>query len=223
MENNRAIAVARCADSPRVLIVDGDTDKARHLADALRAAQSPLNSAGRSGFREPSRISSNSNIFCSATLRINSRPRAMELVIADGCRIRRRVHPSRWENSFGVGGYSRSPVEQMLPVRMEHNDRQELPTVALMIVLDRSGSMTAMVAGQTKMALANQGAALALNVLSPRDDFGVLAVDTRAHVLALLARHGAKEPIAQKVLSVTAGGRGIYVYTSLAGFAAGDA
>src|SRR6185369_12337053 len=67
------------------------------------------------------------------------------------------------ENSFGVGGYFRTPVEQMLPVRMEHNDRQELPTVALLIVLDRSGSMTAQVAGQTKMALADQGAALALN------------------------------------------------------------
>jgi Ca-activated chloride channel homolog len=85
-----------------------------------------------------------------------------------------------------------------------------------LIVLDRSGSMTAQVAGQTKMSLANQGAALALNVLSSRDYFGVFAVDTRTHVIAPLARHGAKEPIAQKILAVTAGGGGIYIYTSLA-------
>jgi uncharacterized membrane protein len=120
------------------------------------------------------------------------------------------------ENSFGVGGYFRSPIEQMLPVRMEHNDREELPTVALLVVLDRSGSMSAQVGGLTKIALADQGAAMALNVLSPRDYFGVLAVDTRAHVVAPLARHGAKEPIVQKILAITAGGGGIYIYTSLA-------
>ena len=34
------------------------------------------------------------------------------------------------ENSYGVGGYYRTPIEQMLPVRMEHEDRQETPSVA---------------------------------------------------------------------------------------------
>ena len=120
------------------------------------------------------------------------------------------------ENSFDVGGYFRTPIEQMLPVRMEHNDREELPTVALMIVLDRSGSMSAQAGGQTKIALADQGAALALGVLGARDYFGVLAVDTRAHVVAPLERHGAKEPIVQRILAITAGGGGIYIYTGLA-------
>ena len=53
--------------------------------------------------------------------------------------------------------------------------------------------MTAQAGGQTKISLADQGAALALNVLGARDYFGVLAVDTRAHVIAPLERHGAKE------------------------------
>jgi uncharacterized membrane protein len=120
------------------------------------------------------------------------------------------------ENSFGVGGYFRTPVEQMLPVRMEHEDRQDIPSVALLLVLDRSGSMSASVRGQTKMALANQGAALALGVLQPRDYFGVLAVDTRAHTVAPLQQHPTKGPTEQKILSVTPGGGGIYIYTSLA-------
>jgi Ca-activated chloride channel homolog len=90
-----------------------------------------------------------------------------------------------------------------------------LPSVALLIVLDRSGSMTALVQGQTKMSLANQGAVFALNVLQPKDYFGVLAVDVRAHTVAPLAQHGSKEPVAQKIMTVTAGGGGIYIYTSL--------
>ena len=98
---------------------------------------------------------------------------------------------------------------------MEHQDRQDIPRVALLIVLDRSGSMTALVQGQTKMALANQGAVFALNVLQPKDYFGVLAVDVRAHTFAPVAQHPSKDTIAQKVMSITAGGGGIYIYTSL--------
>jgi Ca-activated chloride channel homolog len=217
IENNRGSAVASMRGQPRVLIVDGDMEKARPLADALRAERITVDLRGPSGAPRTLTDLQQFDLFLLSDLSALTLGREpMEL-------YRRWVQDFGGgfmllggENSYGVGGYSRTPVEQMLPVRMEHNDRQELPTVALMIVLDRSGSMTAMVAGQTKMALANQGAALALNVLSPRDYFGVLAVDTRAHVVAPLARHGAKEPIAQKVLSVTAGGGGIYVYTSLA-------
>ena len=69
-----------------------------------------------------------------------------------------------------------------------------------------SGSMTAQVAGQTKISLANQGAVLAMNVLQPRDFFGVTAVDTRPHVVAPLAQVASKGSIEQKILSITAGG-----------------
>ena len=115
------------------------------------------------------------------------------------------------ENSFGVGGYYRTPIEQMLPVRMEHEDRLDTPSVALLVVLDRSGSMSAQVAGQTKMSLADQGAVFAMNVLQPRDYFGVTAVDTRPHVVAPLAQISSKTGIEQKILSITAGGGGIYI------------
>lgn len=216
-ENNRASAVASLRGQPRVLIVDGDSDKARPLADALRNARISVDL--RDGRGAPKSIDELQQF----DLFILSDLSALGLARGQMDLYRRWVQDFGGgflmlggESSFGVGGYFRSPIEQMLPVRMEHSDRQELPTVALLVVLDRSGSMTAQVAGQTKMSLANQGAALALNVLGPRDYFGVLAVDTRAHVVAALSRHGAKEPVAQKILSITAGGGGIYIYTSLA-------
>ncbi len=217
LENNRASAVASLRGQPRVLLVDGDAEKARPLASALQTERIQVDLRGANGMPRTLEDLQQFDLFLLSDLSALTLSREqMEL-------YRRWVQDFGGgfmllggENSFGVGGYSRTPIEQMLPVRMEHNDRQELPTVALLIVLDRSGSMTAQVAGQTKMALADQGAALALNVLSPRDYFGVFAVDTRVHVVAPLARHGAKEPIAQKILSITAGGGGIYVYTSLA-------
>ncbi len=217
LENNRATAVASMRGQPRVLLVDGDMEKARPLAEALRGERMTVDLRGPNGAPRNLADLQQFDLFILSDLSALTLGREpMEL-------YRRWVQDFGGgflllggENSFGVGGYFRTPVEEMLPVRMEHNDRQELPTVALLVVLDRSGSMTALVAGQTKMALANQGAALALGVLSARDYFGVLAVDTRAHVIAPLARQTAKEPVIQKILAITAGGGGIYVYTSLA-------
>ncbi len=217
LENNRASAVASLRGLPRVLLVDGDELKARPLASALRNSRIACELRGAAGLPRTLEDLQQFDLFMLSDVGALSLGRErMEL-------YRRWVQDFGGgfvllggENSFGVGGYFRTPIEQMLPVRMEHNDREELPTVALMIVLDRSGSMTAQAGGQTKISLADQGAAMALGVLSPRDYFGVLAVDTRAHVVAPLERHGAKEPIVQRILAITAGGGGIYVYTGLA-------
>ena len=217
LENNRASAVAAMRGQPRVLLVDGDEQKARPLANALRNARIAVELRGAAGLPRTLEDLQQFDLFLLSDIGALALGREqMDL-------YRRWVQDFGGgflllggENSFGVGGYFHTPIEQMLPVRMEHNDREELPTVALMIVLDRSGSMSAQAGGQTKIALADQGAALALGVLGARDYFGVLAVDTRAHVVAPLERHGAKEPIVQRILAITAGGGGIYIYTGLA-------
>ncbi len=217
IENNRAQATATLRGQPRVLIVDPDEAKIRPLADALRREKIQAETRASNGLPRTLEDLQQFDLLALSDISALAVPREqMEL-------IRRWVQDFGGgfvmlggESSFGVGGYYRTPIEQMLPVRMEHQDRQDVPSVALLIVLDRSGSMTALVQGQTKMSLANQGAVFALNVLQPRDYFGVLAVDVRSHTVAPLAQHGNKEPIAQKIMTVTAGGGGIYVYTSLA-------
>jgi Ca-activated chloride channel family protein len=215
-QNNRSQAIATLRGEPSVLIIESDESKARPLAETLR--------------REKIRVQTRSPLGLPSSL---EELQAIDLLILSDVsslslgRERMELY-RRWvqnfgggflmlggENSFGVGGYFRTPIEQLLPVRMEHESRQDIPSVALLLVLDRSGSMSATVQGQTKMSLANQGAALALGVLQPRDYFGVLAVDTRAHTVAPLQQHSSKGATEQKILSVTAGGGGIYIYTSL--------
>jgi uncharacterized membrane protein len=121
------------------------------------------------------------------------------------------------EHTFGPGGYHRTVIEDALPVEMDVSQKKVLPSGALLVVLDSSGSMSAEVAGRTKISLADRGALLALRTLGPQDYFGVVAVDTQPHVVLPLAQHGsATEDITKKILSVTAGGGGIYIYTSLA-------
>ena len=216
VENNRAQATASLRGQPRVLIVDGDETKIRPLAEALRGEKMQVETRGALGLPKTLEDLQQFDLLAlSDVSALHMGREQMEL-------YRRWVQDFGGgflmiggENSYGVGGYFRTPVEQMLPVRMEHEDRLDTPSVALLVVLDRSGSMTAQVQGQTKMSLANQGAVLALNVLQPKDYFGVLAVDVRSHTVVPLAQHATRSSEEQKILSVTAGGGGIYIYTSL--------
>ena len=45
--------------------------------------------------------------------------------------------------SYGAGGYTDTPLEETLPVDMGVRDRQKQPDVALVVVIDKSGSMDA--------------------------------------------------------------------------------
>ena len=120
------------------------------------------------------------------------------------------------KNSYGTGGYYQSPLEPSLPVSLELRSEHRKLSLALMIVLDRSGSMAAPVRGdRTKMDLANIAAAGCLDLLSPMDEFGLLAVDTQPHVVVPLEPLTDKGKWRDKILRVESMGGGIYVYEGL--------
>lgn len=216
-ENNRAQAAVSIRGEPRVLIVETDEAKAAPLAEALRAGHIAVETRAARGAPAGMEDLQQFDLLILSDVSALALSRAQMDLFQGWVRdFGGGFAMLGGENSFGVGGYFKTPVEQMLPVRMEHDDREETPTVAMLIVLDRSGSMAAQVSGQTKIALADQGAAYALDVLQPRDLFGVMAVDTRIHNVAPLGRVEDKAATGQKILSITSAGGGIYIYTSLA-------
>jgi Mg-chelatase subunit ChlD len=119
-------------------------------------------------------------------------------------------------NSYAPGGYYRSPLEPILPVSMELRQEHRKLALAIVVVLDRSGSMSVPVAGgRQKMDLANLGTAAVLDLLGPGDEFGVIAVDTEPHTIADLAPVTKKERVRNDVLSIRSMGGGIYIYVAL--------
>jgi len=120
-------------------------------------------------------------------------------------------------SSFADGGYYLSALDDILPVTMMRKDEYIRPRVAMCIVLDRSGSMTAPVGGgRTKIDLANRASAEAIGLLQPQDDIAVLAVDSASHPIVGLTKIGsARAAIKNKVLKIESMGGGIYVYTGL--------
>ena len=82
------------------------------------------------------------------------------------------------DNSFALGGYFDTPLEKILPVNMEMKGKKEIPKMSLMLVIDKSGSMTAGSDGINKMEMAKEAAIRSLKSLRKgKDEIGVLTFD----------------------------------------------
>jgi uncharacterized membrane protein len=113
--------------------------------------------------------------------------------------------------SFGEGGYRKSPVEDVLPVSLEIREEQRRAAVAMSIIMDCSCSMGVQVPdGRTKMELAAEGVVGALQLLNDRDEASVAMVDTETHTIFGLSPVADGLPLG-KVASGFSGGGGIYV------------
>ena len=81
------------------------------------------------------------------------------------------------DESYALGEYRGSALENMLPVTIDVKNKMELPTTALVLAIDKSGSMMDSSYGVTRLQLAREAACAALEVLNERDQAGVIAFD----------------------------------------------
>lgn len=111
-------------------------------------------------------------------------------------------------DSFGAGGYMGSPLEPILPVRLDLPDRLVMPTAAVVMVIDNSGSMDRTIGGsiRTQQDVANEGAAAAIRTLDQGDLLGVITFNSRYHNLIPLERNRDPKAAVQSVLSISPGG-----------------
>jgi uncharacterized membrane protein len=120
------------------------------------------------------------------------------------------------QKSYGPGGYFKSPLERIMPVSMEMRREHRKMSLAIVVAMDRSGSMSAPAGGgRIKMDLADLGAVQVLDLLSPMDEFGVFAVDTEPHLIVPLDTVEKNLGLRGNILAIGSQGGGIVVCQAL--------
>jgi Ca-activated chloride channel homolog len=207
-ENNRAIGTLVVRGRPQVLLAEKDRTQAQALAAALRsqhvdvtvveADKIPKDMAGLQKY-DGLILSNVSSLKMTKKQMENIRDYVREqgggLIMLGG------------EESFGLGGYYRTPIEEALPVTMEVKQKIEIPSLAVVLSIDRSGSM-AMTTDEkvTKLDIAKEAAHLVVDLLDERNEVGVMSWDTEFIWDSPLKPAKDKQSIHHAIATIKAGG-----------------
>jgi uncharacterized membrane protein len=118
-------------------------------------------------------------------------------------------------DSYGVGGYYQTPLEETLPLEMQLKDQQRIPRLTIIYVIDRSGSMEmASPSGVTLLELAKEAARRSINFLFERDRAGVLSFDSNPQWLVPIQYVANRAAIIQQIGALRPGG-GTDIYAAV--------
>ena len=112
------------------------------------------------------------------------------------------------EDSFALGGYRNTVLETVLPVDMQPRSINEIPSMAMVMVIDHSGSMIseAMDYGVSNLDIAIKAATVAVDNLRDSDYVGVLTFDDRYEWQVELTEADDKTAIKDKIMHISEGG-----------------
>ncbi len=215
-EDNRGGWFVRVRGPASVLLMEGDAGASAPLAEALRHGGMRVVEAGPFGF--PTDLA---GLAAYDLVVLSDVPaRALSTEQMEWLRTYvRDLGGGLWllggDRSLGPGGYARTPVEEISPVSFDLRQERRRASLAEVISIDYSGSMTAVVGGYTKIRLANEAAARSALLLGESDLLGVAHVDTSTRWTMPLGAVDNLEPVLRRIRAVAAGGGGIIVPTAL--------
>lgn len=206
-ENNEALSIVDVRGKPLWLYVEGEEGESRFLAGAMEREGIRLDVRSPEGLPDSlQQLAGYDGIILSdipahriGETRMSAIRDYVEnlgggFVMAGGM------------NSFGVGGYYRTPIEEILPVKLKAPDQEEMQSSGLALVIDRSGSM----AGQ-KIEICKSAAIATAELLSTDDYIGIYAFDSQVHEIVPMTKVTSTSAIANQIsLLGSGGGTNIY-------------
>lgn len=208
--NNQLSAVVEVKGRPRLLFLHRDPKELRAIARALKEQDFDVDVRGVNGLPEsiPEMLAFDAIVLADVA--------ATELSVRQMQDLQRYVADfggglvmTGSENSFGLGGYYKTPVEEVLPLVSRFEKEKEKPSLAMVLVIDKSGSMQG-----APIELARQAAKATVELLGPRDRIAVIGFDGGAQVVCEMRSAGDQSMIHSAIDSLEAGG-GTNVYPAM--------
>jgi Mg-chelatase subunit ChlD len=195
-QNNLASGFVVVYGPPRVLIVAGEAGEVDALRRALASTGAEVDVVAPAMLPSELAILSGYDAVVLAGMPAEELPDdAMEALPVYVRELGRGLVMLGGEQGYGAGGYLRTPLEAALPVDMDVRSRTKEPNVALVLAVDKSGSMgrchcddpdalpgeyERVETGLPKVDIAKDAIVKASNVLGPLDYLGVVAFDENA-------------------------------------------
>ena len=209
VQNNEASAFTIVHGPPNILIVEGQPGEGENIASALQSAE--MNLTRLPPAQTPNTLTdlAKYDAVLLANVPADALPEgAMEALPVYVRDLGRGLVMIGGPESFGAGGYLRTPLEEAMPVDMDVRDKELEANLALVLAVDKSGSMgrchcdnpdlnqtyTRQEVGQPKVDIAKEAIMRAASALGKQDFLGVVAFDSQPRwVLELTRSH---DPVA---------------------------
>ncbi|MCA9068773.1 MAG: VWA domain-containing protein [Planctomycetaceae bacterium] len=210
LDNNEARGLVFAAGKPSVLVIDQQPEQADSFRWALQEQDLQVEVRPPQGL--PTELAELQKYDC--LILSNIPATAMTLNQMDI--IRTYVEDlgggfimTGGDQAFGLGGYYKTTLETILPVRSNFEKEREKPSLAMVLVVDKSGSM-----GGQKIELAKDAAKGAVELLGPRDQIGVIAFDGSSNWVSELHAASDKNYVIDRIATIEASG-GTSIYPAL--------
>ena len=221
-QNDRADASTIVKGPPKILVVQGNADVAAQLVSALKTERQNVDMVVPEALpTDLGTLTNYDSIVLVDVPKLRLPDKAMEALQVYVRDLGRGLVAIGGPETYGAGGFANTPLEATLPVDMGVRDKQKQPDVALVVVIDKSGSMAAChcnsfgngigggsgIAGVKKVDIGKEAILRAASALSAQDQLGVVAFDSSAHWVVRTEPLGGITDLQGAIASIDANGQ----------------
>ncbi|QDU61414.1 von Willebrand factor type A domain protein [Planctomycetes bacterium Pan216] len=202
VDNNTHSGLVFTTGKPRVLLIESEPSQIRDLTWALEEEDIAIETRPPVGMPESLADLQNFELLILSNVPATSlTAKQMEVARSYVQDLGGGLIMLGGDQSFGLGGYYKSILEEVLPVRSDFEKEKEKPSLAMVLVIDKSGSM-----GGQKIELAKEAAKSAVDLLGPSDKIGVIAFDGQSYWVVDVRPVSDKSTILERISTIEAGG-----------------
>ncbi len=167
LQNNEASAFINVQGPPQVLVIEGTPGNGANIVSALKATGTDVVIGTPNDVpTQLSGLAAYDSVVLADVPAVELGTARMQILQSFVRDLGRGLVVSGGENSYGVGGYANTPLEQTLPVSMAIPQHKNSPSIAVVLIVESLESDMA-------VNISKEAAKGVINLLTPSDQVGV--------------------------------------------------